>query len=589
MKLLATTALEETWGKDESLVFLGDWCKLSARTSVWTPREYKTVPYHWDERGKVRKDHDKLLEFHERVVAGLTPVLNAYHQVHYPLRYWRIMLDPWLVSYVAILFDRWECLRLAFEKFGSMKTIRDTSFGRTLPFDYKGATTLSQSDSWNHQLCCDIIDFQYSDQCQFIDTESISTDHSNGSKICFFTRDLGFRGKVVRFLDRLLDLAPLENKVVFHTSYFRFWSLMKICLKLGQLPRMYVDEFSWPPQLSEEEQIELLSSDRSSFSLEMPTECEFETYFVRRIAQDIPIILMEGYGGLKQRASTINLRPKMIFSAGSHWSNELFKIWMAERVCEGSKFFGMQHGGSINLGTLSRMYFEEDISDAYITWGKETHPKHIRLPASKLCDTKKLQPGESCSLIGLEMTRYVVRVQATPLAGQTLEHYRQTIELYRNLSDEVQLSFKVRPYPDRGWSLQQRYIEDIGEDKISPIKDFASFLASSRIIICSYPQTTFSESLLSGIPTILFYPKELFELHENYHDLVNALLEAKIIFHCPKLAALHINSIWRDPQHWWGSEEVMKARRLFQDQSVLIKKNWVQEWVNFIKAQSATD
>ena len=35
-KILVTTAIEEIWGKDEEILFLGEWCKKYNRKKIWS-------------------------------------------------------------------------------------------------------------------------------------------------------------------------------------------------------------------------------------------------------------------------------------------------------------------------------------------------------------------------------------------------------------------------------------------------------------------------------------------------------------------------------------------------------------------------
>ena len=35
-RLLVTTALEETWGRDVPVIFLGEWCRLYSRKHIWS-------------------------------------------------------------------------------------------------------------------------------------------------------------------------------------------------------------------------------------------------------------------------------------------------------------------------------------------------------------------------------------------------------------------------------------------------------------------------------------------------------------------------------------------------------------------------
>ena len=40
--LLVTTALEETWKKEENILFLGEWCKKPHREIIWNKFDFET-------------------------------------------------------------------------------------------------------------------------------------------------------------------------------------------------------------------------------------------------------------------------------------------------------------------------------------------------------------------------------------------------------------------------------------------------------------------------------------------------------------------------------------------------------------------
>ena len=114
-RLLVTTALESTWSRTDEILFLGEWCKIYDRKEQWVNLNYSVAPFHWDDREKFKRDYDYLELLHKRFLVALTDTLNNYHKVNYSLRYWQILLDPWLMSYIATLFDHWECIRILFE------------------------------------------------------------------------------------------------------------------------------------------------------------------------------------------------------------------------------------------------------------------------------------------------------------------------------------------------------------------------------------------------------------------------------------------------------------------------------------------
>lgn len=107
-RILVTTALEKTWPSvDKKIIFLGEWCKLYERKQIWEQYDHLVASYHWDDRGKLEKDYMLLKSLYESTLRELTKKLNAVHEVSFSLRYWRIIVGPWLGYFIQILFDRW--------------------------------------------------------------------------------------------------------------------------------------------------------------------------------------------------------------------------------------------------------------------------------------------------------------------------------------------------------------------------------------------------------------------------------------------------------------------------------------------------
>jgi len=107
-RVLVTTALEDTWPSgDEPILFLGEWCRLYDRKSVWEKRDANVAPYHWDDRSKLHKDYLFLQTIYEELLCELAAKLNALHEVDHSVRYWRTIVGPWLGYFIQMLFDRW--------------------------------------------------------------------------------------------------------------------------------------------------------------------------------------------------------------------------------------------------------------------------------------------------------------------------------------------------------------------------------------------------------------------------------------------------------------------------------------------------
>jgi putative transferase (TIGR04331 family) len=88
-------------------------------------------------------------------------------------------------------------------------------------------------------------------------------------------------------------------------------------------------------------------------------------------------------------------------------------------------------------------------------------------------------------------------------------------------------------------------------------------MSRTRIYIATYNATTYLESLLWNVPTIIFWNPNHWELRpeakENYE-----LLKSVGIFHeSPLSAAAKINEVWDDVDLWWRSDAVQAARVQF--------------------------
>jgi putative transferase (TIGR04331 family) len=76
---LVTTADERTWEKDDKILFLGEWCKLYSRKHIWSQLNYETLPYHWDDRNKFKKDSVYLERVYEKYLREISQKLSIIH------------------------------------------------------------------------------------------------------------------------------------------------------------------------------------------------------------------------------------------------------------------------------------------------------------------------------------------------------------------------------------------------------------------------------------------------------------------------------------------------------------------------------
>ena len=151
------------------------------------------------------------------------------------------------------------------------------------------------------------------------------------------------------------------------------------------------------------------------------------------------------------------------------------------------------------------------------------------------------------------------------------------------LNEKVLTNFKIRAYQKAIWNTRLMYSDKYGEDTIAITKTLHQDYSQSKLIICSYPQTTFSEAMYSGAPTILLYIEQYWETSPDFDSLILELKKAGIIYSDPGEAATHVNNICNNPMEWWNKKETIRARNMFFDMCVKVSSDPVVEWSNFFK------
>ena len=160
------------------------------------------------------------------------------------------------------------------------------------------------------------------------------------------------------------------------------------------------------------------------------------------------------------------------------------------------------------------------------------------------------------------------------------------------LSPEVKASLSIRARSNGpGWfQSKNRFENDVGIHTSSPSsRTLRDAFARSRLIVCTYPQTTFSEAMHSGIPTVLLYPEKLWQLDNAFGDLVRELRKSRVVFSDPIKAADHVNEIWKDADEWWARADTARVREMFFDLCGRVRSDWLNEWVEFFENESRVD
>lgn len=561
-RFLCTTALEETWRDKEPVLFLGEWCRRYSRKDCWSQLDADVLPYHWDDRAKLQADYLYLQELHGRLLQALTVQLNEMHQVDHSLRYWRILIGPWLGYFVQMLFDRWTSIQQAIQGYELNGTI--VLYGRDkalVPNDMSDFARLFAGDEWNHHIYAAILqhftNVPCSRQAQRVDTGTIGVESSAKWKSRIRKALVIGYSWAARALNRDRDAFLLG-------TYLPLRDELRMYRRLGQMPQLRRAAAAIRVEI-EDSRRQWIAGGESLTS--------FEACARALIPRQMPATYLEGYRRLREQTANLPWprRPRFIWTSNSHGSDDVFKAWAAEKVERGTPLVIGQHGGHYGVGRWS---FTEDhdiaISDAYLSWGwsEARHPNVKPVGQLKARLPLGVQHARQARalLVTCSFPRFSYWMYSAIVARQWLDYFNDQAAFVARLPRLIQDGLTVRLYPqDFGWDQAARWGErfpDLHLDRGQSAID--SLLRQSRLYISTYNATTYLESFTMNIPTVIYWNPQHWELRDSARPYFEDLQRVGIFHETPEAAADHVAKVWDDVNGWWSSPPLLEALERFK-------------------------
>ena len=97
---------------------------------------------------------------------------------------------------------------------------------------------------------------------------------------------------------------------------------------------------------------------------------------------------------------------------------------------------------------------------------------------------------------------------------------------------------------------------------------FNKVIANTSLFISGWNSTTYLETMLSNIPTVLFWKPEYFELRHDAQEIFEKLKKVKILHNNPTSALKHVRKIWKDIDKWWCHPDVLTVKNEFTNKYV---------------------
>ena len=121
----------------------------------------------------------------------------------------------------------------------------------------------------------------------------------------------------------------------------------------------------------------------------------------------------------------------------------------------------------------------------------------------------------------------------------------------------------------------------IGSDFVAKPLTMVQEYKSAKIIICRYPLTAYIQSFFSA-PTLLYVP-EKWHFSQEFKKKLPMLKKNKLVFIDSEDLLNHLQKINEDPEKWWESASVEKAKN--EIINMIYKENTIKKFSEIILNQ----
>jgi len=578
-RFLIATALEEFWETSRPVVFLGEWCRRYSRKDSWAGLGDCVVPDLWADPAVTYRAYEYTRQLYERMLGPVGQALNQLHRVSHSGRYWRIVIGPWLQSYIGILYERYSTIAAALSLYPDLTSAGLEESSWVVPQHSLDFIALVQEDFYNLQLYTRMLQHFGASlmlkPCQARISKAVAPPEAGLANAARRLLKPAFNGPT-RFVQRFAS-------VLHDGTYFSAGMQVRLMLAtFGSVVRMA------PEQLPDTALGPTVA--RSDLHVEYMANEAFESFALSTIPLDMPRSFVEDFATVGEAARySYPSRPRAIFSANCWYSKEPFKRWAADAAENGAILLGTQHGG--NYGSIEPLPNEDHemaIVDRYYTWGwlrDGSHGDVVPMPATKLAGRKSIGANNRKQNI-LYVTTCSPRYQSSfPF---TVDHFREYLEWQQRFLGEISESMRSATvvrlhFEDFGWDIGPRLRDRFPGLRFGTWETpFAEALSHCRLYVCDHLSTTFVEALAMDVPTVLFWSPRWNRVRAEAEPYYVALRSVGILHNTPEAAAAAIESIG-NVEEWWDDSQRQSARKSFVNQFGLTVKSPTRVWAKELR------
>ena len=382
MHLVTTQESDQENIKDKKL-YLTDW----SRKDIYLDEDKLNIlPYHWKNLDSVKKEATFLYNFFEEALNTLSLELDRYNSSNFGLKYWKILIGPWLYYFLTKYYDHYKSIEeaLKLDKQLNINITRE----HYIPHTYYGYGKLNGNNLYTSLICEEILECIDNENkikknvvintiiknLNFIEHEKnkeaelkiIRLDKKNSINILKENIKKIINTLIYGKSKNLITILSLASKN--QNELIKKISLNKFTVFQSNLYKIF---FKFNPKCK-------VDYDFRSRKIDINVINNFKELFYKNLLKHIPVEYLENFSHNRKIIKKVFSKNTKLAIIRTPLDFKTFnRFYLSEVINNKGKILSMQHGGAYGArDIIGTEKLEIELSDKYLTWGWKSKSKN---------------------------------------------------------------------------------------------------------------------------------------------------------------------------------------------------------------------
>jgi putative transferase (TIGR04331 family) len=542
----------------------------------------------WENNLILNKDYQYLNSLYENYLEILSDYLNKKNKKNYSVKYWRIVLGPWLFTFICIIFERWNSLNNILIKYKNLETaIPNYKINEVIPYGIEDFNYFINTNFWNCYIYSEIIKFLKTKKIHLVKSKNFS--FKDREIIYERLKKIWFLEKIYFFILTFFKYLFKNNNNIFliFNSYFGFVSETIISFffsKEFQLNKslrfnyLYYHINDFDKLITREENILFRKN------ILLKKNIKFEKFLNKQIFLNLPKSNLEYYNQIDKIIdnSFLPKNPRFILTTFGINRSLLMDRYIARCVEDGAKFIITQHGGC--YGQYMFHWYQENenkISDLYLNYGWKSDKKNFPFGVIKNIKNNNIFFKERPIILELRIRSvYTGRLDVISGISKIASYHSLVYKFISLIKDKNLLKiFQVKLHIRTSEWNEKKYILNYNKNiKFSnPHKNTLELC--SRLTIYTSLSTGHLESLNINKPFLILVNTKYEPFKKEYNKYILQMKKIGIIYEDPYELYKKIIQIYQNVDGWWNSKEIQIFRQAYTKKFAKINCNKINNTI----------